>query len=49
VHRARTEARAAVEAAAEERLAAALAQERAGSREQARGILCSCGTLLALP
>jgi hypothetical protein len=31
------------EAAAEERLVTALAQERAGLQEQARGLLCSCG------
>ncbi len=41
---ARTEARAEAEAAAEQRLAAALALERAELVKQARGLLCTCGT-----
>jgi len=43
VHQARTEARAEAEAAAEQRIAAALALERAELVKQARGLLCTCG------
>jgi len=44
VHQARTEARAEAEAAAEQRVAAALADERAELVKQARRRLCRCGT-----
>jgi len=43
VHQARTEARAEAEAAAEQRIAAALALERAELVKQARGLSCTCG------
>jgi len=42
VHQARTEARAEAEAAAEQRVAAALALERAELDKQARSLLCMC-------
>jgi len=44
VHQARAEACGEAEAAAEQRLAAALALERAELVKQARGLLCTCGT-----
>ena len=43
VHQARTEARAAAEAAADQRIAAALALERAELVKQARDLSCACG------
>ena len=44
MHQARTEARAEAEAAAEQRVAAALGLERAEFVKQARSLLCMCGT-----
>ncbi len=44
MHQARAEACGEAEAAAEQRLAAALALERAELVKQARGLLCTCGT-----
>jgi hypothetical protein len=38
-----------MEAAAEQRLSAALARERAKSDKQARGLLCTCGRWLHRP
>jgi len=49
VLQARAEARAAMEAAAEQRLSAALARECAKSDKQARGLLCTCGRWLHRP
>jgi len=43
VHRVRAEVRAEAEAAAEQRVAAALALERAEFVKQARSLLCTCG------
>ncbi len=44
MHQARTEARAEAEAAAEQRVAAALAHERAELVKQACSLSCTCGT-----
>jgi hypothetical protein len=49
VLQARAEARAAMEAAAEQRLAAALARERARADKQARSLLCMHGPWLHRP
>jgi len=46
VRHARTEARAEAEAAAEQRLAAALAHKRAELVKQARSLSCMCGSWL---
>jgi hypothetical protein len=44
VHQARTEVRIEAEAAAEQRIAVALALERTELVKQARGLSCTCGT-----